>query len=776
MLLKRDVFHAGRTLVALRTRKCLSLFCMAIVGASPAPASPAPAADESVLLSIDRIFHNKEFELDKRVPSKWLGDGDQYTTVEASESALDGFDVVQHESATGERTVLVSAERLVPQGSDRPLEIEDYAWSDDGRFMLVSTNTVKFRRFKSLGDYWLLNLTTWDLWQVGKNTEPSSLMYAKFSPDSQHIAYMYGNDIYVESTDGKSVRALTKDGSGRIVNGTGDWVNEEEFGLRDGFKWSPDSKRICYWQFDTEGVGTFYMIKNTGDIYSRPIPLQYPKAGTTNSATRVGTVDVETAETVWIQLEEDPRQNYVPRMSWADSSEQLVIQYVNRLQNSNRVLLADVDDGSTQVIFTDEDAAWVDVNDDLKWIDGGRYFTWLSERDGWRHLYRISRDGRGVELLSPGNFDIIEIENIDTANGWAYYIASPEDNAARYLFRSPLQGEPRVERLTPVGKSSFHEYEISPNSKWAFHTVSTMAEPPAIDLVSLPSHTSQRVIVDNRKVEDLLRATPRGEIEFFKISIGDGVELDGWMVKPPDFDVGRKYPLLMYVYSEPAGQTVINKYRTERYLWHTMLTQQGYIVASVDSRGTPAPRGRAWRKSIYRQIGIQASADQAKAVLALIEQRPYLDRDRIASWGWSGGGQMTLNALFRYPDIYRVGIAVAFVSDQRLYDTIYQERFMGLPAENSEGYTQGSPITHAGGLEGDLLLIHGTADDNVHYQSSEQLVDKLIELNKTFSFMMYPDRSHSIDEKENTKRHLYGLMTDFLHEKLPVSVTPEPGS
>ena len=456
-------------------------------------------------------------------------------------------------------------------------------------------------------------------------------------------------------------------------------------------------------------------------------------------------------------------------MDWADNSDQVIIQYVNRLQNRNRVILADVDDGSIDQVYVDKDDAWLDVNEDLKWLDDGKYFTWLSERNGWRRLYRISRDGADVKPVSPDGFDIIQIEHIDTENGWVYYIASPNDNAARYLYRSPLLAEPRAERLTPVGKSAFHEYEISPNSKWAFHEVSTLVDPPAIDIVSLPGHESQREIVDNRHVEELLAATALGEHAFFTVDIGADYELDAWMMFPPDFDPKKKYPLLMYVYGEPAGQTVINEWRTDRHLWHRMLTQQGYIVASVDNRGTPAPRGRDFRKSIYGQIGIQASADQAKAVQALLARRPYLDAKRVASWGWSGGGQMTLNAMFRYPEIYSVGIALAFVADQRLYDTIYQERYMGLPQENDAGFTQGSPITHAEGLEGDLLIIHGTADDNVHYQNTEQLVDKLIELNKTFTFMMYPDRSHSIDEKDNTKRHLYGLMTDFLQQKLPAS-------
>jgi len=724
-------------------------------------------------LSVDRIFHDKEFELNEPVSSKWLADGASYTTVEKSVSTPDGFDIVRHDSETGEQTILVDASRLVPDGADSPLEIKDYSWSDDGRFMLISTNTVKFRRQESFGDYWLLNLNDWTLRQVGTDAEPSTLMYAKFSPDSKNIAYMFANNIYVESIDGQSVKTMTTDGTDLIVNGTGDWVNEEEFGLRDGFKWSPDSKRLSYWQFDTEGVGTFYMMKNTGDVYSQPIPLQYPKAGTTNSSVRVGVVEIESTQTTWVQLDDDPRQNYVPQMSWADNSDQLIIQYVNRLQNRNRVILADASDGTIHNIFTDTDEAWLDVNEDLKWFDEGNYFTWLSERDGWRHLFAISRDGKDVRLLTPGEFDIISIQHIDTDGGWVYYIASPNDNATRYLYRSPLLGESNIERLTPAGETGFNRYNISPNSKWAFHTFTNFDVPPTIDLISLPNHNKQRNIVENEKVAALVEATPRGETEFFTIDIGDGVKLDGWMMKPPNFDPEQRYPVLMYVYGEPWGQTVIKSWDTEGYLWHLMLTQQGYIVASIDNRGTPAPRGRAWRKSVYRQIGVQAAADQAAAVKALLGERPYLDPERVGSWGWSGGGQMTLNAMFRFPDVYSTGIAIAFVSDQRLYDTIYQERYMGLPVDNEEGYRLGSPITHAAGLEGDLLIVHGTGDDNVHYQNTEQLIDKFIELNKSFDMMIYPDRSHSIKEKENTKRHLYNLMTDFLHEKLPANAELE---
>ena len=724
--------------------------------------------DASNLLTVDRIFHDKEFELKDPVPSKWLSGGDHYTTVERSTSAVEGWDIVEHDSATGQQSILVSADRLILERSASPLEIKDYEWSKDRKFLLIFTNTRKFRRHESLGDYWLLNLKDWSFRQIGKSAKPSTLMYATFSPDSRSVAYVRKNDIYVETVEGPEARQLTDDGSDLIFNGIGDWVNEEEFFLRAGFKWSPDSKHISYWQFDTDGVRTFYMIKNTDDIYSQVIPLQYPKPGTMASATRIGIVDIDTAKTVWVIFPDDPRQNYIPQMSWADNSEQLIIQHVNRRQNRNEVVLAKVVDGSVTTIFTDEDDAWIEVNMDVNWLDDGKFFTWLSERDGWRHLYLISRDGTEVTLRSPGNFDIISMEHIDVDEGWAYYIASPDDNAARYLFRSPLFGTSQVERLTPINEQGFHRYEISPNSKWAFHTVSRFGTPPITDLVALPSHKRSRIIVENGDIDELLQVTAHGDHEFFRLNIGDGVELDGWIMKPPSFDPARKYPLLMYVYSEPAGQTVLNQWGKERYLWHLMLTQRGYIVASVDSRGTPAPRGRAWRKSIYRQVGILASTDQANAVRALLRERPYLDSERVGSWGWSGGGQMTLNAMFRYPDLYHAGIAIAFVSNQRLYNSIYQERYMGLPSDNEEGYRLGSPITFAEGLKGELLIIHGTGDDNVHYQNSVQLVDELIAHNKKFTFMMYPDRSHSISEKPNTERHLFDLMTNFLLDNLPV--------
>jgi dipeptidyl-peptidase-4 len=329
-------------------------------------------------------------------------------------------------------------------------------------------------------------------------------------------------------------------------------------------------------------------------------------------------------------------------------------------------------------------------------------------------------------------------------------------------------GQPQ--RLSPADQVGTHSYQISHDARWAFHTFSTFDSPPRIDLVRLPSHDRVRTLVDNRQLRDRVEALDHGEVKFFSVDNGSGIPLDGWQMRPPDFDREKEYPALFFVYGEPAGTTVNDSWGGSRYLWHLMLTQKGYLVVSVDNQGTPAPKGREWRKCIYGQIGILASADQAGAVRTL-GALDYVDASRIGIWGWSGGGSMSLNAIFRYPDLYHTAMSVAPVPDQRLYDTIYQERYMGLPKENVDGYRLGSPITFAGQLEGNLLLIHGTGDDNVHYQGSERLVNALIEANRQFTFMPYPNRSHGIYEGRNTTLHLYTLLTRYLLEHLP----PGPG-
>ncbi len=717
------------------------------------------------LLNLERIFSSSEFAQEGFGPARWIENGDGYTTLERSPNYQGARDVIRYETRTGDRSVLISADRLIPRGQNQPLRIANYIWSPDKKKMLIYTNTKRVWRQNTKGDYWVLNLENWNLRQLGPDFEPSTLMFAKFSPDNTKVGYVQKHNVYVEEISSGKITQLTNDGSVKIINGTFDWVYEEELGQRDGFRWSPDSKRIAYWQLDANGIRDFLMINNTDSIYSRTIPIQYPKVGTDGSSARIGVVSIEGGATIWMNIPGDKRQNYLARMDWANNDE-LVIQHLNRKQNTNQVMLATASNGVVRTMMTERDEAWVQMHNDLNWINDGKTFTWVSERDGWKHIYEVTKDGE-AKLLTPWDHDVVSIQHLDERTGWVYYIASPDNATQRYLYRSKLNGKGKAERVTPDDQSGTHTYQVSPDAKWAIHTYSSFGKPRTIDLISLPNHKTIRVLAANQRMKDVvagLKATPH---EFFKVTIDEGVDLDCYIIKPHDFDPSKKYPILFHVYGEPAGQTVLDRWGGSNYLWHSMLAQHGYVIVSMDNRGTPRPKGRAWRKSIYGQIGILASHDQAKGAKAIFEKFDFIDQDRVGIWGWSGGGSMTLNMLFRYPEIYKTGMSIAPVGNQLLYDNIYQERYMGLPWENGENYRLGSPFTHAKNLQGNLLLIHGTGDDNVHYQNAEVVINELIKYNKPFTMMAYPNRSHGIFEGENTSRHLRELLTRYLKENLP---------
>lgn len=403
----------------------------------------------------------------------------------------------------------------------------------------------------------------------------------------------------------------------------------------------------------------------------------------------------------------------------------------------------------------------------MRWLSQGREFLWVSERSGWRHVYVAGADGQRFSPVTTGDSDVIEVEAVDDAGGWLYYGASPDNATQRNLFRVPLAGGV-PERLSPAGQSGWHTYDISPDAQWAVHTYSTFMTPPVVELVRLPGHETVRVLADNKTLLDTLEKLPKLSFEFLKVDIGEDWVLDAWCLRSPGVNPSANHPLLFHVYGEPHGQTVRDAWQGRLGLWHWMLAQQGYVVASVDNRGTMAPRGRAWRKSVYRQIGSLASQEQAAAARALLQRWPFADPARVGIWGWSGGGSMSLNAILRYPDLYRTAIAVAPNADQLLYDTIYQERYMGLPKHNAAGYRDGSPLTFAHQLKGNLLVVHGTGDDNGHYQGTEKLMNELIAHGKHFTVMPYPARSHGIYEGRNTTWYFYGLLTRYLNENLPL--------
>lgn len=700
--------------------------------------------------------------------SKWTKDGSGYYSAEQQQ-------IIKFDLTTQQANVMVSKELLTPKGSTKPLDVKDFSFTDDQRKLLIFTNTKRVWRYETKGDYWVLDLTTKALKKLGASLPESSLMFAKISPDGKKAAYVSKNNVYVEDlTTGKPKVLTSTNGTKKLINGTFDWVYEEEFGCRDGFRWSPDSKTIAYWQIDANTIRDFYMVNNTDSIYSFIVPVEYPKVGEAPSACRVGVVDVVTAKTMWMKVPGDSRQNYIPRMEWAGNSNELILQQLNRKQNHSKLMYANARTGTVNTIYEETDEAWVDIRsrwtDDnpagWEWLSGGKEFIWVSEKDGWRHLFRVSRDGKKETLITKGNYDVIAPEQVDETTGYVYFTASPTNATQKYLYRTRLDGTGEAERVSPAVEEGTHDYQISPNGQYAYHSFSNYYTRPATEWVSLPDHQPLNPKEDiSKKIDPEKKKS--SNIEFFKITTEDGVEMDGWMAKPKNFDPSKKYPIVFTVYSEPAAQTVVDRFGVGRNgLYIGDMAADGYIYLSLDNRGTPAPKGREWRKSIYRKIGLLNTRDQAMAAKKIL-QWPYVDSERVAVHGWSGGGSCTLNLLFQFPEIYKTGIAVAAVGNQLEYDNIYQERYMGLPQENKEDFLKGSPITYARNLKGNLLYIHGTGDDNVHYQNAELLLNELIKHNRQFQFMPYPNRSHGIYEGEGTRAHLNTLFTNYLKQYCP---------
>ncbi|MEP6764033.1 MAG: S9 family peptidase [Gemmatimonadaceae bacterium] len=753
-----------------RLLKC-AVFAFALVSIRVA-AHAQPVSDPSQL-TLARIFSSREFAPKFLDQSQWLDDS-AYTTIEPTPQGK-GSELIAYDPATGARRILVTAQILTPMGTTMPLEMEDYKWSEDHSRLLVFTNSARVWRANTRGDFWVLDIATKSLKKMGgPDAKPQTLQFAKFSPDGKRVAYVRENNLYAENISDNAITPLTKDGSRTTINGTFDWVYEEELSLRDGFRWSPDGKSIAYWQVDASGVRDFLLIDDTDSLYSFTKAVQYPKAGTTNSSVRIGVVNAAGGNTTWLAIPGDPRNNYLARMDWAANSTDVLVEQLDRRQQVNTFYLGNAATGKATVAMVDRDSAWVDVTDGYSdygdgpsvwWINSGREFMWLSDRDGWSHVWASTRTGT-LRLVTSAPHDVISVVRVDAKGGWLYYMASPDNATQRFLYRTKLDGTAKAERVTPAGISGTHAYDMSPNGVWALHQWSSFGVPPKNDIVQMATHKSVRVLVDNAQLEQRLAAIAKSKPEFFKVNV-DGHSLDGWMIKPPNFDSTRKYPVLFYVYGEPAATTVNDAYAGSQYLWYLMLAQEGYIVASVDNRGTPAPKGRAWRKALRNASGAVRVRDQSEAA-RIIAQRSYVDPKRIGVWGWSGGGSSTLLLMFRAPDTYRMGMSVAPVADVHNYDTIYQERYVGLPSTDSAAYRDASAVYFAGGLKGDLLVVHGTGDDNVHYQGTEQLINALIAQNKPFQMMAYPNRTHGIFEGPGTTRHLYELLTSYLKQHLPV--------
>ncbi|EFK34626.1 Prolyl tripeptidyl peptidase precursor [Chryseobacterium gleum] len=695
--------------------------------------------------------------------TQWTPDGNAYYSF--TKKGVEIVDVLH----PGKDQTLLSSNELIPAGSSEALKVQSFQVSPDGKSLLLFANTKKVWRDNTRGDYWIFDKNTKKLTQLGKGLPASSLMFAKYSPDGKKVAYVSKHNIYIEDLSNNQQTKITSDGTDGMINGTFDWVYEEEFGTQDGFRWSPDGNKIAYWKLDARGTKNFLMINNTDSLYSFTIPVEYPKAGENPSGCSIWFYDLASGSTKKADISGDEVQHYIPRMEWVLDSKSVILQQLNRKQNQSKIIVADADSGNSKTIYTETDAAWIDIksrwNDNdpsgWDWIDNGKEFLWLSEKDGWRHIYKIDMNGKET-LITKDAFDVIKPEFFDIQNKQIYFLASPNNATQKYLYKVSMKGG-KAQKVTPETYTGSNEYTISPNGKIAMFTNDNVNTISIGSVVSLPEHKELVAAKRSAKADPAI-----AKAEFFQVTTQDGVTLDGWVVKPKNFDPNKKYPIVFTVYGEPAMQTVTDSFYTG---WNGLYTgnmaEDGYLYVSLENRGTPAPKGREWRKSIYRKIGQLNIRDQAMGAKALFAKWPYIDTSRVAVWGWSGGGSSTLNLLGQYPDIYQTGIAIAPVANQLFYDNIYQERYMGLPQENREDFVNGSPLAYAKNLKGNLLLVHGTGDDNVHYQNTEVYINELVKYNKQFQLMSYPNRTHSIDEGEGTSLHLATLFTKFLKEHCP---------
>ncbi len=775
---------------------------------SGGPPLPPPVAKRTDL-SLARIYHGPDFNLQKQ-STHWDAREDVLWSMRGN--AEGHPEMIRRSVHDGKETVAISADQFRLPTGER-IAIDEYHWSPDHQYLLVFSNSVRVWRSHTRGDYWLLDLVS-KSWRKlgGKDVANQSLMFATFSPQGDRIAYVRDRNLYSETTASGEIQAIAASDQPELIHGTFDWVYEEELKLTQGYQFSPDGSKLAFWQLDESQVPLHSLIDNTSERYPIIKRFAYPKVGQTNSAARIGVFEFATEQTMWLRIAGDPRQHYLAGMRWlpADApgaDERLLVQQLNRRQNENRLWLCDASSGDCVVLLNETSPGWVMHQSKMLFLPAQTTppgdvalgepvdLLWLSERSGWRHLYRITimprlltspidtgerllddNTHRDVELqpITIGSWDVIDLNAVSQSTGDAFFTASPHNAAARGLYTCVSdRTEPTAhpQRVSPEDEGTF-KYQTSPTAKFSLETWSAFSVPPIERLVQLDPYQRLGTLEDNAVCKEAIEALQPIEHQFITLQIDDELSLDAWIMLPESSDEadanarGHSIPLVLHVYGEPAGQTVRDAYGGRTYLWHRYLTQLGFAVASIDNRGAASPRGREFRQVVHGKLGVWPPADQAAGVEQLLKHFPQLDPDRVGVWGWSGGGSTALHSVFRYPQLYAAGIAVAPVSDQLDYDTIYQERYMGLVEDDRQKFADGSPLTHAEGLDDPLLIIHGTGDDNVHFASTQRLINRLVALGKQFEMMAYPGRTHAISESEGTVMHLHQLMTNFFVKTL----------
>lgn len=673
-----------------------------------------------------------------------MADGATYTLLNQG-----NIDLYSYKNGKRIKT-LVDATAFIPKGSKKALKFSSYTFSNDERKILIPTEVRSIYRHSFSADYWVYDTESKKLSPLSGNGQQR---LATFSPDGDKVAFMRDNNLFIVDLVSGNEKQITSDGIvNQVINGAPDWVYEEEFSFTQGFEWSPDGQKIGFLRFDESKVKEF-TLQEFGDLYPKNIKYKYPKAGEDNSVVEVKIYSLAEEKTTSVDVGTNT-DIYIPRISWIDAN-QLSFQRLNRLQNHLEIFVSDLN-GQSRVVYSEENKYYIDITDNLIWLDKGKGFLISSEQTGFNHLYWYSMQGEKLKQLTQGNFDVMEVMGYDQKKKDLYYIAAKSSPMNRDIFKVNIKSG----KITVISsKEGTHSPEFSANFQYYVDNFSTLNTPPYIS-VNKADGTELYVLEDNADFIKNMYAAGYNNAEFITIKNKVNMDMNAWIIKPKNFDAKKRYPVLMYVYGGPGSQTVNNAWGWFNWMWFQMLAQRGYIVVSVDGRGTGA-RGEAYKKSTYLKLGKQETEDQI-AANEYLASLPYVDGKRIGIFGWSYGGYMSTLCMTKGANYFKAGIAVAPVTNWRYYDNIYTERFMRTPQENGDNYDINSPISHVDKLKGKFLLVHGVADDNVHIQNSMDLITELVDHNKQFDMQFYPNNDHGIMNGRYTRYHLFTKMTDFI--------------
>lgn len=706
------------------------------------------AQTEKKELTLNDVFRSGKFYASGVYGMRPLNDGEHFCML-----SKDSLNIYSYKTGDYSGTI-VTSEQLIPDGDTVPISMYRYQLSSDEKKILFATNTESIYRRSSISDYFVWDSESGNLTRLSENGKQR---LATFSPDGSKVAFVRDNNLFVKDLTSGSEKQITTDGlRNNIINGATDWVYEEEFSFSKAFFWSPDGKKIAFYRFDESKVKEFQFTE-WGDLYPKEYKYKYPKAGEANSVIKILVYDINDEDTKEMNIGTDT-DIYIPRIKWTNDPSLLAIQWMNRLQNHLKILLTDVNSGTNRVIYDETNKYYIDITDDLTFFDDNKRFLITSEQDGYNHIYLYSINGDLINQVTKGNWDVTSLNGVDEKNGLIYYTSAETSPLNRDLYVIKLNGKGKKKLSVRDGTN---RAVFSKTYKYYVNTYSSATTPSYITVHSA-NGKDIRVLKDNSALLETLAEYDFSFKEFFKFTTSEGVELNGWMIKPPGFDPDKKYPVLMNVYGGPGSQTVRNSWSAN--MWSQMLAQKGIILVSVDNRGTGA-RGEEFKKMTYMQLGKYETIDQIEAAKYL-GSLDYVDSTRIGIWGWSYGGYMSSLCITKGAEYFNMAIAVAPVTNWRYYDNIYTERYMRTPQENPDGYDNNSPINHVSELKGKYLIIHGTADDNVHLQNTMDMITALVDANKQFEMQLYPNSNHGIYTGPNTTMHLYTRLTNFIYDNL----------